>query len=98
MRFPNEIKAVKDAGGIVIRVTRGPEPSWYSVALAANSYPQPNVSTEILNELGIHPSEWAWVGTKFDAVIDNNSPGLDNLYRQVKNLVEDLQQPKADQS
>jgi hypothetical protein len=98
VRFPNEIKAVKDAGGIVIRVTRGPEPSWYSVALAANSYPQPNVSTEILNELGIHPSEWAWVGTKFDAVIDNNSPGLDNLYRQVKNLVEDLQQPKADQS
>jgi hypothetical protein len=98
VRFPNEIKAVKDAGGIVIRVTRGPEPSWYSVALAANSYPQPNVSTEILNELGIHPSEWAWVGTKFDAVIDNNSPGLDNLYRQVKNLVEDLQQPKVDQS
>ena len=98
VRFPNEIKAVKDAGGIVIRVTRGPEPSWYSVALAANSYPQPNVSTEILNELGIHPSEWAWVGTKFDAVIDNNSPGLDNLYRQVKNLVEDLQHPKVDQS
>jgi hypothetical protein len=98
VRFPNEIRAVKDAGGIVIRVTRGPEPSWYGVALAANSCPQPNASTEILNELGIHPSEWAWVGTKFDAVIDNNSPGLDNLYRQVKNLVEDLQQPKADQS
>ena len=98
VRFPNEIKAVKDAGGIVIRVTRGPEPSWYSVALAANSYPQPNASTEVLNELGIHPSEWAWVGTKFDAVIDNNSIGLDNLYRQVKNLVEDLQQPKVDQS
>jgi hypothetical protein len=98
VRFPNEIRAVKDAGGIVIRVTRGLEPSWYGVALAANSYPQPNASTEILNELGIHPSEWAWVGTKFDAVIDNNSIGLDNLYRQVKNLVEDLQQPKVDQS
>jgi len=91
VRFPNEILAVRNAGGIVIRVTRGPEPSWYGVALAANNHLQPNASAEILTELGIHPSEWAWVGTEFDATIDNNSPGLDNLYRQVKDLVLSLQ-------
>ena len=97
VRFPNEIKAVKDAGGICIRVRRGPEPDWYGVALAANNHPQPNASTDILNDLKIHPSEWAWIGTKFDAVIDNNGDGLDPLFAQVKDLVSNLQDAKANQ-
>lgn len=96
VRFPNEIQAVKNAGGIVIRVVRGPEPSWYGIALAANNNPpQPNASTDILTQLGIHASEWAWIGTKFDAVIDNNADGLDPLFAQVKNLVLDLQASTA---
>jgi hypothetical protein len=98
VRFPNEIQAVRKAGGVVIRVVRGPEPEWYSVAQVANQHPQPNASTEILNDLGIHPSEWAWIGTKFDAVIDNNADGLDPLFAQVKRLVQDLQASNADQS
>jgi hypothetical protein len=98
VRFPNEIKAVKDAGGIVIRVVRGPEPDWYGIALAANNNPQPNASAEMLNELKIHPSEWAWIGTKFDAILDNNQEGLDNLYSQVKRLVQGLPPAKSDQS
>ena len=97
-RFPNEIAAIKRAGGKVIRVTRGPDPAWFGVALAANCHPQPNASTEILKELGVHASETAWIGTKFDAVIDNNADGLDNLYSQVKNLVQDLQVSTADLS
>lgn len=98
VRFPNEIEAVRNAGGIVIRVVRGSEPDWYGVALAANSYPHPNASTEILNNLKIHPSEWAWIGTRFDAVIDNNADGLDPLFAQVKDLVLSLQDAKASQS
>ena len=94
VRFPNEIKAIKDAGGIVIRVIRGPEPDWYGVALAANNYPQPNASTEILGKLAIHPSEWAWIGTKFDAIIDNNAQGLDPLFAQVKDLIRGLPSSK----
>jgi len=35
-RFPNEIKAIKNAGGRVIRVTRGPEPAWYEAAASVN--------------------------------------------------------------
>ena len=95
VRFPNEIRAVRDAGGIVIRVVRGPEPGWYGVALAANTHPQPNASTEILNELKIHPSEWAWIGTEFDAVIENNANGLDPLFAQVKDLVLNLRASTA---
>jgi hypothetical protein len=95
-RFPNEIQAIKRAGGSVIRVVRGPEPDWYGVALAANAHTQPNMSTEILKKLGIHASETAWVGTKFDAVIDNNADGMDNLYQQINDLVRDLRVAKED--
>jgi len=35
----------------------------------------------------IHPSEWAWLGTKFDRVVDNNGT-VDELYAQIKSLVE----------
>ena len=34
----------------------------------------------------IHASETAWVGTKFDHLIDNNST-IDNLYVQAKLIV-----------
>jgi hypothetical protein len=87
-RFPNEIKAIKAAGGIVIRVTRGPEPYWYDHAMAANQQVQSAVAYMLSQK--VHPSEWAWIGTAFDAVIDNNADGLDNLYRQVKDLVLNL--------
>ena len=90
-RFPNEIKSIKRSGGIVIRVVRGPEPEWYEAALSANRGPNGNVtwatSKAKLERAGVHSSETAWIGTKFDAVIDNNADGLDNLYSQIKDLV-----------
>jgi hypothetical protein len=38
--------------------------------------------------MGVHASEYSWVGTEFDAVLDNNGT-LDDLYEQVKNLLRD---------
>jgi hypothetical protein len=97
-RFPNEIKSIKNAGGIVIRVVRGPEPAWYNAALSANRGPEGNItwalSRKQLENSKVHASETAWIGTKFDAVIDNNADGLDNLYRQIKDLVLNLQASK----
>ena len=90
-RFPNEIRAIKRAGGIVVRVVRGPEPEWYSAAVSVNRGPDGNPSWSLskvkLEKLGIHASETSWVGTKFDAVLDNNG-SLDRLYEQVKNLAQ----------
>lgn len=94
-RFPNEITAIKQAGGTVIRVRRGVEPSWYDVAVTANASPQPNASTEILKKLGIHASETAWIGTEFDAVVDNNGT-MDHLFEQINDLVQDLPASRAD--
>jgi hypothetical protein len=99
-RFPNEIEAIKNAGGIVIRVLRGPEPEWYQDAANVNEG-RGNmswmISKERLKTLGIHASETSWVGTDFDAVLDNNGT-LDDLYQQVKRLVQDLPGATVDHS
>jgi hypothetical protein len=90
-RFPNEIKSIKAAGGIVIRVKRGPEPDWYNDAADMNAGDRCinyMMAKTRMQKLGIHASETAWVGTKFDAVMDNNDT-IDDLFAQVKSLLED---------
>jgi hypothetical protein len=94
VRFPNEIAAIKRAGGIVIRVTRGPEPEWYDTAIGANTGILPD--QELLKQLDVHASETAWIGTQFDAVIDNNANGMDHLYSQLNSLVLNLLDARAD--
>jgi len=92
-RFPNEIAAIKAAGGRVIRVVRGPEPEWYEFARMVNQGPDHNLqwswAKTQLEKFTIHASETAWIGTEFDAVIENNA-SLDDLYRQITGLVQDL--------
>ena len=96
-RFPNEIAAIKKAGGRVVRVVRGAEPEWYQLAVSRNRGPNGNSSWALsgrkLEQLGIHASETAWVGTRFDAVLDNNGT-LEDLYQQVKSLAQDPQDAK----
>jgi hypothetical protein len=88
-RFPNEIKSIKNAGGIVIRVIRGAEPDWYQDAVNMNEGDRNMnyaLSSERMKRSKIHASETAWVGTKFDAVMDNNGT-IDDLYAQVYSLI-----------
>lgn len=92
-RFPNEIQAIRNAGGTVIRVVRGPEPAWYYVAQMANS--GLSIFQDELQAAGVHASETAWIGTAFDAVLENNE-SMDHLYAQVNDLVRDLQPATAD--
>lgn len=84
-RFPNEIKAIKEAGGKVIWVQRGELPSWHIMAAKANN--GDSFAAAKLKQLGIHASETAWVGTNFDAIIDNNG-SIDDLYKQLANVVQ----------
>jgi hypothetical protein len=83
-RFPNEIASIKNAGGQIIWVQRGELPDWYQTAVDANR--GSNVAINELKMRKIHASETAWVGTDFDAVIDNNST-IDALYQQAQTLV-----------
>ena len=91
-RFPNEIKSIHNAGGIVVSVRRGEEPEWYEDAVNANRGENGNfawaTSRSRIEKLGIHASETAWVGTKFDHVFTNDST-IDDLFAKVKGLVQD---------
>lgn len=83
-RFPNEIHAIKAAGGKVIWVQRGELPSWHIMAAKAND--GDSFAAEKLKALGIHASETAWVGTTFDHVIDNNGT-VDDLYTRLSAII-----------
>lgn len=89
VRFPNEIKAIKNAGGKVVRVVRGADPEWYQDAWNMNQGPS-NMSWSIskmrMEQRKIHASETAWIGKGIDLEIDNNGT-IDELFAQIKNLV-----------
>jgi hypothetical protein len=92
VRFPNEIKAIHDAGGIVVRVKRGADPEWYEYAKMANAG---DMTAQIeLDRFKIHASETAWVGQPIDVIVDNNG-SIDDLFNQIKNLVSDPLVAKA---
>jgi hypothetical protein len=85
-RFPNEIQSIKDAGGKIVWVQRGELPDWYDVAIKANQ--GHNYAVQELKMRKIHASETAWVGTKFDVIVDNNG-SIGDLYNQAKLIIGD---------
>jgi len=91
VRFPNEIKAIHNAGGMVVRVKRGEDPIWYNDAVDMNAgdrcmnYMTAKVR---MSRLNIHASETAWVGGDIDHTVWNNA-SIDDLFDQIKNLVSD---------
>lgn len=92
VRFPNEIKTIKNLGGIVVWVQRGPMPEWYNCALRENTTQEDAQwilydHAQLMEQQypTIHKSEWAWIGSSFDYQIDNNG-SVDWLYQQLNNL------------
>ena len=90
VRFPNEIKAIHNAGGIVVRIKRGDDPEWYDAAVSVNAGPNGNatwsLSKALLNQLKIHASETAWVGGDIDSTIYNDTT-IDALFDQIAKLL-----------
>ena len=83
-RFPNEIKSLRAASGVIVCVERGVQPHWIAIAAKAN---QGDVKAQAwLQKEGIHASETAWVGTDFDFVLYNNST-IDSLYKQIQAVI-----------
>lgn len=83
-RFPNEIEAIQRAGGKIFWVQRGLLPDWYETALEANK--GSNIALNEMKRLKVHTSEWAWIGTDFDVVLDNNGL-ISQLYMDLEDLV-----------
>ncbi len=86
-RFPNEIKLIKELGGKIVRVRRGPEPEWWSTAVADNAEREEPMH-ELMMPLvypKVHQSEYSWVGCGVDYTIENNG-SLETLSRSVISL------------
>jgi len=79
-RFPNEVEAIHKMGGSVYWVQRGEKPPWYNIAKGASMGNAKDL--EQIKALNIHASEWAWLNTNFDYIIDNNGT-LEDLYHTV---------------
>lgn len=86
VRFPNEVKFIQEQGGVMIRVDRGAVPVWFETALMANK--GNSIAQEVMAKTysAAHFSEWAWVGQKYDYVINNDST-LEGLQGQVGEIL-----------
>ena len=76
VRFPNEIKMVRELNGQLWQVRRGKLPDWF--VGAQNGYIPKDV----------HSSETQWImpDNKFDEIIHNNDT-IENLHKKVSNLL-----------
>jgi len=70
VRFGNEINFVHSHDGILIEIERGITPHWYEIAGKAF---RGDVKAEkfMLEQSGIHESEWRWIGSEIDHTIQN---------------------------
>ena len=90
-RFRNEVGLIKTLGGYVVRVKRGDEPHWYETAKEAAAGDQ--FAQNSLYEMGIHQSEWDWVNTRVDFVVEN-SGSLEDLSTSVSDIVAKIKNKK----
>lgn len=91
VRFGNEIKMIRDIGGKIVWVRKSELPEWYDMAHAANSdtfLHAPEAHDEMV-KLGVHPSEWSWVGSPIDETVFNDKD-LKTLYRNVDKCLKNL--------
>ena len=91
VRFQNEIKFIQDNGGIIIRVKRGEEPEWYEAAESFNRGPKKNMnwalSKKKMATVQMHQSEWDWIGSDFDYVIENDGT-INDLGNKVNEVLQ----------
>ena len=93
VRFPNEIKTIRNAGGIVIWIKRGNLPEWYDDAMRENTTPENQQwLLEDAHQLmpqkwpKVHASEYSWVGTEFDAIFQNNTT-IERLKQSIDSVI-----------
>ena len=86
VRFPNEVAAIRNAGGRIVWIRRGADPEWCTTLIEMRQNSTLGICTDYMQQFNVHASEWAWVGTKFDSVVDNNG-SVEQLYERLKNLV-----------
>ena len=86
-RFPNEMRAIKQAGGFIVQIQRGPLPEWWDRAVTWNrgdnygSHPPLTLP---------HASEWSWAGSLLIDHVIHNDGSPDDMYNKFNNLIDIL--------
>jgi hypothetical protein len=83
VRFPNEIHAIKDAGGVIIRLQRGDNPIWWSTA-RKDALAMDRLWPEI------HASEWSWICSGEDYVVHNDG-SIADLCMSLNKVIDSMQ-------
>jgi len=83
VRFPDEVKAIEDRGGVVIRVNRLQEDK-LAIELYAKNHPIGGKMLETYNKFN-HPSETALDSHPFEIVVENNGT-IQELVEKIRNL------------
>jgi len=81
-RFPNEIAMVRRLGGVIVRVKRGDDPTWFNFAAK-----QPD-DMHVMHP-DVHASEYSWAGITPNYLITNDG-SIEDLNKVVKDLLSDL--------
>jgi hypothetical protein len=89
-RFANELQLVKDLGGVIVYIQRGPSPIWHNVGVQA-ALGDNEAIEKMTHEYKVHASEWSWLAVKPDYVIFNNETPA-SLRHQADQLVLGWQQ------
>lgn len=88
-RFPNELNAIKNAGGVTMRTHRGLEPEWLDCAIALNTTTKEAEKIYCkyqLDKFNVHASEYSSVGLAYDFNLDNNGT-IDSLHQQIESII-----------
>lgn len=91
VRFDNEIEALDKVGALIIRIHRGPEPSYFEAAREFNDCKRLGVPMRIaadkyiVDEAGkpVHQSEWDWVGNSKIRFNISNNGSIEELHAKV---------------
>lgn len=86
VRFANEVEALKAAGATIVRVVRGNDPRWMEWAekllFLESLEPRSHLQEAALLADLPHRSEWDWVKSPIDFVLNNNT-SLEDLRSRV---------------
>lgn len=85
VRFQNEIEFINKIAGTLIEIKRGITPHWYEIASKANRGDH-KAEAFMIEQSGVHESEWRWVGGNIDHTIDNDG-SLEDLKKNLKNCL-----------
>jgi hypothetical protein len=85
VRFQNEIEFVHSFNGVLIEIQRGLKPHWYEIAGKANRGDH-KAERFMLEQSGVHESEWRWIGGYIDHHIDN-AGSLEDLKKKLINCL-----------